>query len=75
MMRGLPDMSYIMLKKICKMMLACIQVYHKAETNKTPWMSFMEGANVLVYDLSGQPDDAILHGFFARLMFLPSYSM
>lgn len=74
-MQGLPDLSCMMLKKICKMLLTCIQVYHKARITDTPWISFLEGTQGLVYDLSGQPSDRVLHGFSARLMFLPSYFM
>ena len=33
----------------------------------------MEGSNGLAYNLSNQPEDRIIYGFFARLMFMPSY--
>ena len=72
---GIPDLSCIMLRKICKMMLACIEVYHKAKTSNTPWLGFLEGSQGLAYNLNEQPSNNVLHDFFARLMFLPSYYM
>ena len=70
---GLPDLSCQMLRKICKMLLTCITMYHRPELADTPWMSYLEGNQGLAYDLSQQPTQDVLYGFSACLMFLPSY--
>ena len=70
---GMPDITCQMLRKICKMLLTCITMYHRPELADTPWMSYLEGNQGLAYDMSQQPSKEILYGLFARVIFLPSY--
>ena len=72
---GIPDLSCMMLSKICKMLIATIEVFQHTAGTKTPWTRFFEGSQGLCWDLSAAPDHKILMGLFARLQFLPSHFM
>ena len=58
---ALPDVTCQMLTKICKMMAACIQMYHCPQNTDTPWMLYLEGNKGLAYDLSKQPHEKIIY--------------
>lgn len=70
---GIPDISCMMLQKICRMLIATIEVFQHTAGTKTPWTRFFEGSQGLYWDLSGAPDYKILMGLFARLQLLPSH--
>ena len=71
--KAIPDLSCLMLVKICKMLITAISTFqHSAETN-APWTRFFEGSHGLCWDLSLTPDANILMGLYARIQFLPSH--
>lgn len=72
---GIPDLSCMMLRKVCRMLVATIEVFQNTVGITTPWTRFFEGSQGLCWDLSAAPEYKILMGLYAQLQFMPSHFM
>ena len=73
--KGVPDLACMMLTKICKMLIACIEDFHNSIHTRAPWTRFLEGRTGLSWNLQLAPTPNVLMGLFARLQFMPSHHM
>ena len=74
-LKGVPDLTCIMLVKIAKMLVTTIQVFENIEQTGHPWTRFFEGTQGLCWNLAKAPSRQILMGLYARIIFLPAHFM
>ena len=67
------DLSCIMLRKICKTLLAIFEVFQSDKASDSIFLNTPDTAFRCVYDLSKQPDHKVIHHLYQWLIFLPSY--
>lgn len=72
-LRGVPDLSCVMLFKIAKMIITIINAYKDMAQAGAHWTTYFEGPNGLAWDLSMAPSKEILMGLYARCIFLPAH--
>lgn len=65
--KGVPDLAYQMLTKICKMILACIEDFHNSIHMQVTWTQLLKGRQGLSWNLQLAPDPHKIMGLFARL--------
>lgn len=72
-LKGIPDLSCVMLVKICKMLVTIITSFNNLARSGAHWTTYFEGPNGLAWDLSMAPSKDILYGLYARCIFLPAH--
>lgn len=72
-LKGLPDLTCIMLCKIAKMIVVAIEIFHDIEQTDHPWTKVFEGSHGLCWNLLQAPSRQVLMGLYARVIFLPSH--
>ena len=75
MFTGSPDLSYIMLRKICRTLLTIFEVFQSDKATDSIFLYTPDTAFRCVYDLSTQPDHKVIHHLYQRIIFLPSYHL
>ncbi|RYA37988.1 hypothetical protein DD606_26125 [Enterobacter cloacae complex sp. GF14B] len=70
-----PDLSCQMLKKICRTLLACIEVFTLDKSTNSTLLSTADTVKNMMYDRALQPSPKVLHLFYQRIMFMPSFHM
>ena len=71
--KGVPDLAYQMLTKICKMLLACIEDFHESIHTRATWVRFLEGRQGLSWNLQLAPTPEKIMGLFAHLHFVAGH--
>lgn len=72
---GVPDLACQMLIKIADMLLACVIEFHKCIEHKAIWRHFLEGQEMLHWDLHERASLNNLMGVYARCQFLKAHHM
>lgn len=72
-LKGIPDLSCVMMVKIAKMIITVITEFRGLEQTRHPWTRLFEGTHGLCWNLLKAPTRQVLMGLYARVIFLPSH--
>lgn len=74
-MENLPDLSCMMLVKICRMLLMAMTAFRNLPKAGPHWKTYFEGHEGFAWNLELAPSKEILMGIYGRCIFLPSHFM
>lgn len=74
-LKGVPDLTCIMLVKIAMLLVTIIQVFSDIKQTGHPWTRFFEGTQGLSWNLLKAPNRQVLMGIYSRVIFLPAHFM
>ena len=72
---GSPDITCMMLRKICKTLLTVLETFQPPEASESVFFFPQDTGYKCVYDLSTQPKPKVIHHLYQRIIFLPSYHL